>query len=67
MEAITELNGLPAPFAVEALPAELSDWPEPAVREYNRLLRELNSWSRDNDWPMSGNPWIAEEAVRRSW
>ena len=33
----------------------------------SRLLRELNSWSRDHDWPMSTNSWIAEEAVRRSW
>lgn len=67
MEAITQHDSLPPFPGVEALPEERDDWPEEAAREYRRLLRELNSWSRDCDWPMSGNSWIAEEAVRRSW
>ena len=67
METITE-HHIPQPFpAVEVLPRERTDWPDDAGREYGRLLRELNSWSRENDWPMSGNSWIAEEAVRRGW
>jgi hypothetical protein len=67
MEAVTEHNATPPFPGVEALPAERDRWPEDAAREYRRLLRELNSWSRDHDWPMSGNSWIAEQAVRRSW
>jgi len=67
MEAITEHGSVPAFTAVETLPDNRSEWPEDAMREYNRLLRELNSWSREHDWPMSGNSWISEEAVRRSW
>jgi hypothetical protein len=67
MEAITEQNVFTALPAVEALPVERTEWPDDATREYHRLLRELNSWSRDHDWPMSGNSWIAEEAVRQSW
>ncbi len=67
MEAITEHKAMPAFRGIEALPEDRSRWPEDAAREYNRLLRELNSWSRVHDWPMSGNAWIAEEAVRRSW
>lgn len=67
MEAITEHNVFTKVPAVEALPEARIEWPDQAAREYHRLLRELNSWSRDHDWPMSGNSWIAEEAVRRSW
>jgi hypothetical protein len=67
METVLEHNGTRAYPAVETLPAQRSEWPDGAAREYHRLLRELNSWSRDHDWPMSGNSWIAEEAVRRSW
>jgi hypothetical protein len=67
METITELNAPQTFPSIETLPEERDQWPDDASREYTRLLRELNSWSRDHDWPMSGNSWIAEEAVRRSW
>jgi hypothetical protein len=67
METITEHNAETIFPAVEALPNERAEWPDNADREFGRLLRELNAWSRDHDWPMSNNSWIAEEAVRRSW
>ena len=67
METITEHNAILVYPTVELLPNERSEWPNDAGREYHRLLRELNSWSREHDWPMSGNSWIAEEAVRRGW
>ena len=67
METITKHDIARIYPAVEVLPDEREEWPNDANREYRRLLRELNSWSRDHDWPMTGNSWIAEEAVRRSW
>ena len=67
MQAITEHDVLMTRPAVEALPEERTEWPDNATSEYHRLLRELNSWSREHDWPMSSNSWIAEEAVRRIW
>ena len=67
METITEHNAILVYPTVELLPNERSEWPNDAGRESHRLLRELNSWSREHDWPMSGNSWIAEEAVRRGW
>lgn len=67
METITKHDIAWIYPAVEVLPVEREEWPNDATREYRRLLRELNSWSRDHDWPMTGNSWIAEEAVRRSW
>ena len=67
METIAEHNAPPFFPAVEALPEDRAEWPDDAGREYGRLLRELNSWSRDHNSPMSTNPWIAEEAVRRGW
>jgi len=67
MQAIAEHNAVATRPTVETLPEARTDWPDDASREYSRLLRELNSWSRDHDWPMSGNSWIAEEAVRRGW
>jgi len=67
MEIITEHNATKVFPAVEVLPRDRIEWPDNAGKEYSRLLRELNSWSREHDWPMSGNSWIAEEAVRRSW
>lgn len=67
METITEhRNSTPRPTG-EILPEVLEDWPDSAGAEYRRLLRELNSWSREHRWPLSNNSWIAEEAVRRSW
>jgi hypothetical protein len=67
METIAEHNSAPFLPAVEVLPDDRAEWPDDAGREYRRLLRALNSWSRDHDGPMSSNSWIAEEAVRRSW
>ena len=67
METITEHNTATVSPAVEMLPEDRTEWPHDASREYSRLLRELNSWSRHHDWPMSTNSWVAEEAVRRSW
>jgi len=67
METIAEHNATPFLPAVEALPENRAEWPDDAGREYGRLLRELNSWSRDHDSPMSTNSWVAEEAVRRGW
>ena len=67
METITNHDIASIYPAVEVLPDERDEWPIDASREYHRLLRELNSWSRDHDWPMTGNSWIAEEAVRRTW
>jgi hypothetical protein len=67
MEAITEHRMTTPPAAANILPDEREEWPDTASREYRRILRELNSWSRAHDWPMSSNSWIAEEAVRRSW
>ena len=67
METITEHSATPVFPAIEALPEDRAEWPADAGREYGRLLRELNSWSRDHDCPMSTNSWVAEEAVRRGW
>lgn len=67
MESTSELKALRNFPAVETLPEERTEWPNGADREYHRLMRELNAWSREHDWPMATNSWIAEEAVRRSW
>jgi hypothetical protein len=67
MEGIAEYDATSQLPAVEVLPEERAEWPNDAAKEYQRLLRQLNSWSRQHDWPMSGNSWIAEEAIRRSW
>ena len=67
MEAITEPEA-PRTFPAHGrLPEDRAEWPDEAGRQYGRLLRELNAWSREHDWPMSSNAWIAEEAVRRCW
>ncbi|MEJ2580300.1 MAG: hypothetical protein P8127_01475 [Acidobacteriota bacterium] len=67
METITAQNMAPAIPRIEVLPEKRDEWPDNATKEYRQLLRELNDWSREHDWPMSSNSWIAEEAVRRSW
>ena len=67
METIAEHNAVTVLPAVEVLPQNRAEWPDEAGKEYSRLLRELNSWSREHDWSMSSNSWIAEEAVRRGW
>ena len=67
METITQ-HRISTPLrAADILPDEREEWPVAASTEYRRLLRELNSWSREHDWPNSSNTWIAEEAIRRSW
>ena len=67
MEFTAELEILRSVPAVEALPDDRAEWPDAADREYHRLMRELNTWCRDHDWPMTTNSWIAEEAVRQGW
>ena len=49
------------------LPGDRSDWPEPARAAFHDVLRQLDRWCRQHDWPTAGNAWVAEEAVRRSW
>ena len=53
--------------AMNQLPGDRRQWPREAGEAYEHLLRELDRWSRDNDWPHTTNSWIAEEAVRRGW
>ena len=67
METITQNNGTQSFQPMEALPADRSQWPSDAGKAYNHLLRELNRWSREHDYPMTTNSWIAEEAVRQAW
>ncbi len=67
MEQISEYRQVPAAPAMAALPGDRELWPRDAGEVHNRLLRELNQWSRDNDWPSTLNSWIAEEAVRRAF
>jgi len=67
MAAITEPEASRTFTAPDGLPEDRAEWPDEAGREYGRLLRELNAWSREHDWPMSSNAWIAEETVRRCW
>jgi len=67
MEQISEYQLVPAAPAVRALPEDRNQWPRDAGEAHGRLLRELNRWSRDNDWPSTLNSWVAEEAVRREF
>ena len=52
---------------MDALPEDRKRWTRNADAAHASLLRELNQWSRDNDWPSTLNSWIAEEAVRRTF
>jgi hypothetical protein len=67
MESVTHLDPPHMIPAVSALPEDRQQWPREADDACNQLRRELDRWSRDNDWPHSCNSWVAEEAVRRAW
>ena len=67
MENISPHNLPQIAPALNHLPADRQLWPRDAGEACDRLRRELDRWSRDNDWPHTSNAWIAEEAVRRSW
>lgn len=67
MEHISEHQYSQGPPALTQLNESRGRWPSDAERAYDLLLRELNQWSRDNDWSQINNTWIAEEAVRRGW
>lgn len=67
METISEYQPLIAPVGVTTLPEDRTQWPREADTARTSLVRELNRWSRDNDWPSTLNSWIAEEAVRRGY
>ena len=60
-----DTTGSPRPSAL--LPDDRSEWPESARVAFHDVLRHLDRWCRQHDWPASGNAWVAEEAVRRSW
>ena len=57
--------GSPRPAAV--LPEDRTEWPEQARNAFHDVLRQLDRWCRNHDWPTSRNAWVAEEAVRQSW
>jgi hypothetical protein len=57
--------GSPQPIAL--LPEDRTEWPEQARKAFHDVQRQLDRWCRQYDWPTSGNAWVAEEAVRRSW
>ncbi|MDX2438457.1 MAG: hypothetical protein QNL88_15600 [Acidobacteriota bacterium] len=67
MEAIIEHQPLPSTIAVGALPKDREQWPHTAGAAHDALLKDLNRWSRDNDWPSTLNSWVAEEAIRRGF
>jgi hypothetical protein len=50
----------------EALPSDVSSWPEDAEIARREVLRQLDGWCRTYDRPTNLNSWIAEEAIRRS-
>jgi hypothetical protein len=58
---------LEAPGQSSVLPHDRSEWPEQALWAFRDVLRQLDRWCRQHDWPTSGNAWVAEEAVRQSW
>ena len=49
------------------LPRRRSQWPADAREAFGGVLSELSAWCRENDWPMTLNHSMAEEAVRRTW
>ncbi len=67
MDAIMNLREPAASPQPAHLPADRRRWPEAAGLACDRLLAELDQWSREQGWTRSGNAWIAEEAVRRDW
>jgi hypothetical protein len=56
-----------APRPATLLPADRSEWPEPARTAFHDVLRQLDRWCKRHDWPTATNAWVAEEAVRQSW
>ncbi len=67
MEIISDLQMSPTPIVMDGVPDDRKRWSRSAGAARDSLLRELNRWSRDNDWPSTLNSWIAEEAVRRAF
>ena len=67
METISEHRRLTVPIDMKTLPEDQKQWPSAADTARESLVRELNRWSRENDWPSTLNSWIAEEAVRRGF
>ena len=67
MQTTTEHGTPPIIAQVNGLPDDRSQWPTDAFDSYRRILRDLNHWSRENDFPLATNTWVAEEAVRQSW
>jgi hypothetical protein len=68
------MDQAPAPTLPDAarapgilLPSDRSQWPQQARQAYHQLLRELDRWCRQHDWPMTSNTAVAEEAVRQAW
>ena len=67
MQTISEQPSMTVSIGINPLPEDQSQWPRAAEKARDLLFRELNRWSRDNDWPTTMNSWIAEEAVRRGF
>lgn len=67
MDAIMELTTPAVSQQPAHLPTDRRRWPQAAGLACDRLLAELDQWSREQGWARSGNAWIAEEAVRRDW
>lgn len=67
MEHISEHQISQGPPVMNSLPDSRTRWPRDAELAYGDVLRQLNRWSHDNDWPLIANTWIAEEAIRREW
>ena len=55
------------PLHPSELPDERSEWPEQARAAFRDVLRQLDRWCREYDWPTSRNSLVAEEAIRQSW
>jgi len=65
--ATAETGAIEAPPQAGFLPENRSEWPDDARTVFRQLVRELDRWCRQHDWPARHNAWIAEEAVRKSW
>lgn len=63
----TTVTTIPLMPVETVLPARRSQWPSDAREAFGGILNELTVWCRENDWPMSLNHSMAEEAVRRTW
>lgn len=67
MQTSQEQVTTPIVAQVNCLPADRSQWPVDAFDSYRQILRDLDRWSRENDFPVITNAWVAEEAVRQGW